>query len=98
MIDPITLDSIRWYISYGEGSLDTIGLSEMFNAWWNKRKDNRAYSSLGRSHWRQVWNVACDQMRRELALCNGNGRCPTCGAKIKVRRCLACDLKDGAKI
>lgn len=92
-VDESTQREIRWQLAYvGEDDRYLMGL---FNQWWQKRKDTARYREKGIDHWKLTWRRTVDRVRRSREMF-ARGRCPECGAKLKTKRCLACDLRNGA--
>jgi hypothetical protein len=86
---------IIWWIKYqGE---EAGQLENLFTSWWANRQKSRAYEREGRVVWKRRWVATVERLRREIAM-RKNGRCPTCGGKMKTPRCLACDLKGKVAI
>jgi len=93
-IDETTIDKIRQYLEYEEPREEQTDLMEMFKVWWAKRAVSSFFKVEGRDVWKQRWVAIVERERRNLML-QSRSRCPTCGAKLAVRRCLACDLRGG---
>ncbi|NBW18353.1 MAG: hypothetical protein EBR82_61300 [Caulobacteraceae bacterium] len=93
-IDQVTIDKIRQYLEYEEPREEQTDLMEMFKVWWAKRAVSSFFKVEGRTVWKQRWVAIVERERRNLTL-QSRSRCPTCGAKLAVRRCLACDLRGG---
>lgn len=91
-IDQNTVEQVRWYLRYEEHGEDTSDLSEMFSAWWKNRNKSPSYLIHGRKFWQARWRAMVELERRNIAL-QHRSRCPTCGARLSVRHCLACDLE-----
>jgi hypothetical protein len=92
-IDQATKDRVRWYLKYEEN--DYSGdLYAMFRDWWHKRRGVAKWEFDGEKYWHQKWIAMVNHERRKLKIRRGS-RCPTCGAKLTVMSCLACDLKAG---
>ena len=88
-IDARTHADIDWTIRYTESPDQDLHV--LFKTWWDRRKKSPSYSKLGRDFWKaEFFRVV--QMRKD-ATRTRSGRCPICGVKLTVVRCLACDLR-----
>lgn len=96
-IDHNTQESVRWYLRYGEVEFKDANLYDLFSLWWKKRKGSPAYELQGKDHWYSIWCAMVERERRTMRL-ETSHRCPTCGVKLRVRNCLACDLMDGVAV
>lgn len=88
-IDERTIRQIEWTVQYAPDV--ATELQQVFNAWWNKKRTSPMYAARGRAYWAEQF-YSLVKIRKEIEGSRSN-RCPECGVKLKVRRCLACDLK-----
>lgn len=90
--DAEILKAIEWAIRYDEHDSDLGG---MFATWWCHRKHTPQWLVLGKEGWKERWDAYVRQARQRVNSRSATQRCPDCGAKIKTRRCLACDIRRG---
>ena len=88
-IDARTHADIDWTIRYTESPDQDLHV--LFKTWWDRRKKSPSYAKLGRDFWKAEF-FRLVALRKDAGRTR-TGRCPICGAKLTVVRCLACDTK-----
>ena len=101
-IDAETRERIEFAMRYGGVSGRDKGLLSMFDSWWAARANAPAWTANGKGYWKWRWKLEVALVERQILRENTNAkRCSGCGAKLRTRSCLACDLerkKHEAKI
>jgi len=93
-LDEETQSQIEFTIRYGDLTKRDRGLLAMFGTWWARRCDSPKWLEKGQAYWKWRWAIEVTRIKRMVLLQETkNMRCPECGAKLRVRNCLACDLR-----